>query len=115
MSVLWGLARGTSRCFTVAGMAGVPANATAAVLNVTAVGYTTPGWLTLYPNGQLVPATSALDFDNQFAIANNQVLPVGASGQICVNAEMGNGVAGSSNVLIDAIGYLTGVSPLTTR
>jgi hypothetical protein len=71
------------------------------VLNVTAVSYTANGWLTLYPNGQSVPSTSALNFDvNENAIANGAIVKVGTSGQVCVNA--GNS---SSNLILDATGY----------
>jgi hypothetical protein len=92
---------GTSRCFQVAGNGGIPATATAVVLNVTAVSHTANGWLTLYPSGQAMPATSTLNFDaREFAIANNAVARLGSSGQVCVNS--GNS---SANVILDAIGY----------
>jgi hypothetical protein len=98
------IAAGTSRCFTVAPQApGIPSNAAAVVLNVTAVGYGANGWLTVYPNGQSVPATSTVNFDvNENAIANGALVKVGTGGQVCVNA--GNT---SSNVIIDASGYET--------
>ncbi len=60
-----------SRCISVPGQAGVPANAAGVLVNVTAVNHTTEGWLTLYPLGQPVPATSTLNFDrDESAIAN---------------------------------------------
>ena len=52
------IASGASRCFPIAGVGGIPADAAAVVLNVTAVGYGTQGWVTVYPSGQSVPATS---------------------------------------------------------
>jgi hypothetical protein len=94
---------GSPRCFGIAGVSGIPANAAGVVLNLTSVGYASPGWLTLYPNGQPVPATSTLNFDpNEWAIANNSMIKLGASGQVCVDA--GNA---SSQAIIDIVGYVT--------
>jgi hypothetical protein len=102
------IASGTSRCFTVAGVAGIPADAGAVVLNVTAVGYGTNGWLTVYPNGQAVPATSTLNFDtSEYAMANGSMVRIGSDGQVCVNVGTVNSAAGSSQVILDVTGYLT--------
>jgi hypothetical protein len=97
---------GTSRCFTVAGVSGIPANATAVVLNMTAVGYGVRGWLTGYPNGQAVPATSTVNYDpTQYAIANGVTLEVGNGGQVCVYVGTVNSAPGSSHVVLDVTGY----------
>jgi hypothetical protein len=94
---------GQSRCFVIAGQGGIPSNAAAVVLNATAVSYTSNGWLTLYPNGQPVPATSTVNFDTrEYAIANNAIIGIGTGGQVCVNAGLS-----ASNVILDATGYLT--------
>ena len=77
---------GQSRCFTVVNGTTVPSSATGMVLNVTGVGYTSLGWLTLFPNGQAVPSTSTLNFDTtETAIANGAIARIGTSGQVCVN------------------------------
>jgi beta-mannanase/chitodextrinase len=97
---------GTSRCFTVAGQAGIPMDATGVLVNLTAIGPTGQGWLTLFPNGQAVPGTSTLNFAaSQFAIANNATVRIGTNGQVCVNA----GQTGT-NVLLDAVGYIPSAS-----
>jgi len=102
------ISTGQSRCFTVAGVVGVAADAAAVVLNVTAVGYGTPGWLSVYPNGQAVPATSTLNFDpSEYAVANGTIVRVGSSGQVCVNVGTVNSAPGSSHVILDVTGYLT--------
>jgi hypothetical protein len=102
------IASGTSRCFTVAGLLGIPANAGAVVLNVTAVGYGTNGWLTIYPNGGSLPDTSTVNFDtHEYAIANGAVMRIGNSGQVCVNVGTVNNAPGSAQVILDATGYLT--------
>jgi outer membrane protein assembly factor BamB len=99
---------GTSRCFQVAGVMGIPPDAAAVVLNVTAVGYGTRGWLTAYPNGQAVPATSTVNFDSsEYAIANNAIMRVGSGGRVCVNVGTVGSIAGNSQVILDATGYLT--------
>jgi hypothetical protein len=101
---------GGSRCFVIGGAAGIPANAQGVVLNVTGVGYSTPGWLTVYPNGQSVPATSTVNFDtSEYAIANETIMKLGNGGQVCVNVGTPNSIAGGSQVVLDATGYLTSV------
>jgi len=104
---------GASQCFQVAGQANVPADAAAVALNVTAVGQTGPGWLTVYPKGQGVPGTSTLNFDrpgNEYAIANGTIIGLGAGGQVCVNVGMPNNAPGSANVILDVTGYLPGAA-----
>jgi hypothetical protein len=101
------VASGQSRCFNIAGQVGVPSTASTVVLNVTAVGYQAQGWLTAYPNGQLVPATSTLNFDTgEYAMANGVLIAVGSGGQVCVNVGTVGSVAGSSQIIIDVVGYI---------
>jgi hypothetical protein len=106
---------GHSRCFNVAGVAGIPANAVGVVLNAAVVDYTTPGWLTLYPNGQPVPTTSSLNFDTtEYAMANSAIITIGTGGSVCVAVGTPNNIPGSSDVILDAVGYLTGVPSVTS-
>jgi hypothetical protein len=95
---------GGVRCFT---LSGVPASATSAVLNVTAVDYHTQGWETAYPAGQTVPGTSTLNFDvSEYAIANGAVIPLGTGGQVCVNVGTVNAAPGNADVILDVVGYV---------
>lgn len=95
------ISAGSTRCFPIAGQSGIPAAAVAVVLNLTAVSYTNIGWLTAFPSGQPLPATSSLNFDpHEYAIANDAIAGLGTGGQLCVNA--GNT---SSNVILDVAGY----------
>jgi hypothetical protein len=108
---------GSSRCFSVAGVGGIPADAGVVVLNVTADGQTTNGWLTAYPNGQPVPPTSTLNFGTvQYAMANGVIMRVGTGGQVCVNVGTVNSVPGGSQVVLDATGFVLGnaLSELST-
>jgi hypothetical protein len=101
------IASGQSRCFTLAGVVGIPGTATAMVLNVTAVGYNARGWLTAYPNGQSVPATSTLNFDTtEYAMANGAIIPLGTAAQVCINVGTVNSAPGSAQVILDVVGYL---------
>jgi hypothetical protein len=72
------IASGTSRCGPIAGIQDIPSEAAAVVMNVTAAGYGTRGWVTVYPNGQPVPATSTLNFDpSEYAMDNGTIVRVG--------------------------------------
>jgi hypothetical protein len=98
---------GQSRCFPIAGTGSIPANAAAVVLNVTAVDYGTPGWLTAYAAGQTVPTTSTVNFDtSEYAMANNTIMRVGTGGQVCVAVGTINNMPGSSDIVLDVTGYL---------
>ncbi len=94
---------------TVAGSSatdGVPANATAVVVNVTAAHATAPSFLTVYPAGNTTPHASNLNFGAQMpgqAIANRVTVGVGTGGQIDVYNH-----AGTVNVDVDVDGYYTG-------
>jgi hypothetical protein len=111
------VAAGTSRCFTLAGVAGVPANATGVVLSVTAVGYGAKGWLTVYPAGLPVPSTSTLNFDTgEYAMANGSLISLGRGGQVCTSVGTVNNAPGSSHVVLDVVGYLiTGAAAQASR
>jgi hypothetical protein len=99
----------TSQAVTVTGTgaAGIPANATAVVLNVTAAGATAPSFLTVYPAGTAMPVASDLNFGEQAsneAVANRVTVGVGSLGQIEVYNH-----TGTVNVDVDVDGYYTGV------
>jgi hypothetical protein len=57
----------------VAGRAGVPANATAAVLNITGVNTVAPGFVTVYPAGTELPTASNVNFDGAGQVLANMV------------------------------------------
>jgi hypothetical protein len=84
----------------VTGVAGVPANATAVVVNLTAVGATTPTYVTAYPDGRARPTVSNLNVNNAGPVPNLAIVPVGAGGYIDLyNA------SGRVNLLGDISGY----------
>jgi Fibronectin type III domain len=99
----WGPA--TSRDVTVGGAGGVPANATAVVLNVTVADTTGGSYLTLWPKGQTKPTASSLNWTSGEVIPNAVTVKLGASGAISVF-----NLAGNADVIIDVAGYYDSVS-----
>ena len=90
---------------------GIPAGATAVVLNVTAVNPSSPGYLTAYPGGAAVPTASNVNFQAGQTVPNRVIVQVG-SGVSIYN------FTGSTDVVVDLDGYygggassFTGLSP----
>ncbi len=94
---------GETRSITVAGVGGVPADATAVVLNVTAVSPSAGGYLTVWPTGQLKPGTSNVNFKPGDTVPNAVVVQLGAGGKIDVF-----NFGGTTQVLVDVSGYFIG-------
>ncbi|MDQ1424002.1 MAG: hypothetical protein QOD72_1500, partial [Acidimicrobiaceae bacterium] len=80
------------------GRFGVPADAVAAVLNVTATDADAAGFLTVFPCSGAVPNTSNVNFVTGRAVPN-QVLVGLAAGQVCVTTNQ------PTNVLVDVSGF----------
>ena len=98
------LGPGESRLLPVAGAGGVQADATAVVLNVTAVGPTAAGWLTLYPSDAAsIPAASNLNFSAGQVVPNLATVRLGATGAIRISNPFG-----FTHVLVDVAGYYRG-------
>jgi hypothetical protein len=93
------LAAGAIRNLTVAGVAGVPADATAVVLNVAAVNPVGNGHLRVFPAGTALPTASVLNFNTGKNTPNRVIVKVGAANQISIYA--GN----TTHVLVDIAGY----------
>jgi hypothetical protein len=86
-------------------LTGVPANATAVVVNATAAHGTAASFLTVYPAGvTTVPAASNVNFSAGEAVANRATVAVGTGGQIEVYNH-----SGTVDVDVDVSGYYTGV------
>ena len=87
----------------VDGVGGVPADATAAVLNLTVASPTNPGFITAYPDGGAVPSSSNVNFGPGEAIANAAIVPIGKDGYIDIVLP----TAGSIRMVVDVDGYFT--------
>ncbi len=91
---------------TVAGgSTGVPADAKAVALNLTATEPTAAGFLRAYPCGSAMPATSNLNFVRGQTIANSSVVGVGTGGKVCVYT------SAPTQVVVDYTGYFPAKSP----
>jgi predicted extracellular nuclease len=88
---------------TVQGACGIPATAHAVALNVTVVGPTGQGDLTLYPSDQPRPTSSTLNFSGAQLRANNAVIALGADGKLKLYPFVLG--SGSVHVLVDVSGY----------
>lgn len=83
---------------------GVPANAVAAILNVTTVSPLGGGYATVFPCGTQ-PTTSSINFASGRIDANEIVAKLSGTGAVCVF------VSQATHLLIDAVGYVTPTSP----
>jgi len=90
----------TTRDVAVGGLAGVPANADAVVLNVTATDTTLPSFLTVWPTGQPRPNASSLNWTPGVTIPNAVTVKLGTDGKI----SMFN-LSGAVDVVADVSGY----------
>jgi RHS repeat-associated protein len=92
---------GTTRAFTVAGLAGVPTSEIeSVVLNVTAVGATLPGFLRVTADGAAT-GTSSVQYTPGQAPSQMVIVPLSATGTVSVFSHV------SSDVLIDVLGFFT--------
>src|SRR4051812_1618342 len=85
---------------TVSLAAQVPAEATAAAINLTVVNGTTGSFLTLYPTGTVRPLASAINWADNVAHANSTVIKLGTNKSFNIFNN-----AGSVDVVIDLVGY----------
>ncbi len=90
-----------------AGRVGIPTNASAVVLNVTAVPGSF-GFITVHPRGTALPNASNLNHQPGGVVANAVIARIGQGGDICVFT------SGASDVIVDVAGWLTGPPPPTT-
>jgi len=94
---------GAAVTLQVTGRGGVPSNATATALNVTAVNTTTPnegGYVTVYPCGTR-PTASNLNFTAGLTVPNLVLAPLSSDGTVCLY------VYGKADLLVDVSGYFT--------
>ncbi|MBJ7608074.1 MAG: hypothetical protein JF887_01400 [Candidatus Dormibacteraeota bacterium] len=94
------LGQGQSVNVQLVGVDGVPANATAAVLNVTTTNTSSGSYLTAYPGGTNPPLASNLNFTAGQTVANLVTVPIGANGGVGIFNQ-----AGSADVIVDLEGY----------
>src|SRR3954452_6384370 len=102
------LGAGETRALQVAGQAGIPADAVAVALNVTATEPTAASYLTVWPAGAAMPTASNVNYVAGQTVANMVTVGLGGGGQI----DLFN-FAGATQVVIDVTGWYTaGFHPL---
>jgi len=84
----------------VTGVGGVPAGATAAVINVTATNTTAASYLTVYPKGASRPLASTLNWTAGKTVPNLTEMALGTGGMLTVYNAFGN-----VDVVFDVNGY----------
>jgi hypothetical protein len=105
------LSHGAVRNFPIHNQCGVPGGPTgakAAVLNVTIVGPSNFGHLTIWPYNTAVPLVSTINFSaGEAALANGAIVPLtnDASFNVSVSPAIGGGLPGNVHLIIDVTGY----------
>jgi hypothetical protein len=91
------------RTLQVAGRGGVPTGAIAVSGNVTVVGATSPGYLSIGPSMSSTPSTSTLNYANSRPLANNLTVRLGSGGRI--SAVIVGRTNSHAHVIFDVTGY----------
>jgi hypothetical protein len=98
------VAAGSTTTVRVGGRAGVPTDARAAIVNVTADATDAAGFVTVFPCGTAKPNASNLNYPTGGTVAGLSVAKLGADGTICVFT------SAAMQLIVDVTGYV----PLTT-
>ncbi len=97
------IAQGGVLEFTAVGVGGVPADATAVILNVTGAGPVgAGGFLTVWPSGEARPLASNLNLNAEQVRPNLVIAKVGAGGRVSVFNQ-----AGPIHLVVDVFGYFS--------
>ena len=91
------------RSVGIAGRGGIPADATAVVLNVTVVNPWGSGFATVWPSGEDPPASSNLNFGPGQIIANAVTVGLGSGGRIDLSTNNG-----CPHMVVDVAGWYRG-------
>jgi hypothetical protein len=102
------VAGGSTVQLEVAGKAGVAADASAVVLNLTAVDASANGFVTAWPCGSTRPVTSNLNFVPGGAVANSAIVGVGSRGKVCLYTKS------STELVVDVNGWFPAGSDYQT-
>lgn len=84
----------------IAGVAGIPTDATGFSANITTTEETGVGYLTVYNCTAAPPTASTLNFYPMEPVGNAGMFPLGPTGEICLVASK------DANIIIDVSGYL---------
>ncbi|TDT17546.1 ELWxxDGT repeat protein [Ilumatobacter fluminis] len=84
----------------IAGRGGVPADATAAIVNLAVIRPDGPGHATIYPCGE-VPNASNINYTAGTVRANNAIVKLSPSGTLCLRTHA------ATHFLLDVVGHLS--------
>ena len=91
---------GTTLQLTVTGRGGVPNNAGAVMLNVTAVSPGAAGFLTVFPCGTTMPLASSVNYGPGDVVANAVLAKIGTGGKVCIYSPA------ATDIVVDVTGYI---------
>ena len=91
---------GTTLELTVIDRGGVPNNAGAVMLNVTAVSPGAAGFLTVFPCGTEMPLASSVNYGPGDVVANAVLAKIGAGGKVCIYSPA------ATDIVVDVTGYI---------
>ena len=89
----------------ITGRAGVPAEASAVVLNVTVDQTQAAGYITVYPTGVSRPNASNVNFVAGQTVPNAVIARLGSGGSVCLFN------LGATHLIVDIAGYIVGPAP----
>ena len=90
---------GNVRVVPIAGLYGVPANASLVSVNVAAVNATGPAWVKVFPCGRAIPDASNNNTSPDRIVAASALVPIGGFGSICVAANW------TTDIVVDVEGW----------
>jgi hypothetical protein len=97
----------------ILGVSGIPLTGVTAVsLNLTAVGPTAEGYVTVWPCGSTKPSTSNVNFVKDQIVPNAVISPVDATGKLCIASSAGTHVVVDINGWFGSTSGLNAVTPL---
>jgi hypothetical protein len=89
----------------ITGANGIPVDATAVVMNVTAVNPTGAGFVTVWPRGVTQPLSSNLNFAPGDVVPNLVTVGIGSNGQVSLYHQ-----GGTNDLVADVVGYYSPVN-----
>jgi hypothetical protein len=101
------VAAGESVTFRVAGVRGVPANASAVAVTLTVTGQTSSGVITAYAAGTNKPGVSNLNYVAGQTVSLLAIVPLGADGRLTLT----NTASGTAHLIADVSAYFQGGIP----
>ena len=95
-----------TRTVAVAGVSGIPTNATAVYVNITSVGGNGWGWLSVWPTGSPRPDVSNVNWPGGIDVPNMAIVALGTNGTLQLYNDASVSGGSTAHVLIDVMGYV---------